>query len=413
MNQESQVSVHSETGPLKRVMLHKPGKEIDRLTIENMDELLFDDLLWLEQARKEHDKFADILRSEGAEVLYFNESLAKVLENPTAREELLKDVFKFENVDCCLSEKLLPPLMKWPALKLADHLIEGFTKAEIKKLCDTGASLVAAVENGSDFMIHPIPNLYFQRDPAMSVANGIILGQMTFPARRIEPLYWRYIIKNHPSFKDTPILYGENPDETWPHQIEGGDFLVLTDKALAIGISQRTAPATIEKIGFVLAKKTPIRRIFAFEIPKERYCMHLDTVFTMVDKDAFVIYPPILKTLKVWELNFGDDGKLLSIERLKDWEAAISKELGVPNIRLIKMEAATKEETAREQWHDGVNTFAVKPGVVVTYNRNVNATKKLEENGIRVIQLEGPELGRGRGGPRCMSMPLSRGPVKG
>ena len=411
MNHESQVSVYSETGPLKKVMLHKPGLEIDRLTIENMDELLFDDLLWLEQARREHDKFADILRSEGAEVLYFNESLAKVLEDPKVREDLLKDVLKFENADAAMTAGILPELMKWPALKLADHLIEGFTKSETKKLCGPEKSLVAAVRNGSEFVIHPIPNLYFQRDPAMSVANGIVLGQMTFPARRIEPLYWKYIIKHHPSFKGTPILFGDAPDETWPQQVEGGDFLVLTDKALAIGISQRTAPATIEKLGCALATKTSIRRMFAFEIPKERYCMHLDTVFTMVDKDAFVIYPPILKTLKVWELQFSDKGKLVSMEHLKDWESAVAKELGFPKIRVIKMDADTDEEMAREQWHDGVNTFAVSPGVVVTYNRNVNATKKLEENGIKVLQLEGPELGRGRGGPRCMSMPLSRGPI--
>lgn len=339
MNQESQVSVHSETGPLKKVMLHKPGKEIDRLTIENMDELLFDDLLWLEQARKEHDKFADILRSEGAEVLYFNESLAEVLENPKVREELLKDVLKFENVDSAMTDKIMSELMKWPALKLADHLIEGFTKAEVKKICGPEKSLVASVKNGSEFVIHPIPNLYFQRDPAMSVSNGIILGQMTFPARRIEPLYWSYIIKHHPAFKGTPILFGDSPDEIWPNQIEGGDVLVLTDKALAIGVSQRTAPATIEKLGSSLAKKTAIRTIFAFEIPKERYCMHLDTIFTMVDKDAFVIYPPILKTLKVWELHFSDDGKLVSLKHVSDWEAAIAKELGVDKIRLIKMDA--------------------------------------------------------------------------
>lgn len=411
MNQESQFSVFSETGALRQVMLHRPGKEIDRLTIENMDELLFDDLLWLKQAQKEHDNFAEILRNNGTEVLYFSDSLAEVIARKDVREELIGDVFRFECLDRRLSEAFKPALMEMPAKELADHLIEGYTKKEVKAICPCGLSLVSSVENGSDFIIHPIPNLYFQRDPAVTVANGIVIAQMTFEARRIEPLYWKYITNYHPRFKGMQILFGDAPDEVWPQKAEGGDLLVICEKAMAIGVSQRTAPTTVQRIGRNLAAKTPIKRVFAFEIPKGRYCMHLDTVFTMVDRDAFCIYPPILESLKVWQLDYSDEGRLMRLEQKEDWQRAVAETLGFDKLRLIKMAAKDKEETAREQWHDGCNTLAIAPGKVVTYNRNINSAKLLRDNGIEVLELEGPELGRGRGGPRCMSMPLNRAPV--
>ena len=412
MNQADSFSVLSETGKLKQVMLHKPGREIDRLTIDNMDELLFDDLLWLERAREEHDNFADILRKEGTEVLYFNECLADILGMLPVREKLIRAIFRFECLDRRLSEAFITELMNIPSLELADHLIMGYTRSEVRDICNCGRiSLVSCVENGSDFIIHPIPNLYFQRDPAITVANGIIIGQMTFEARRIEPLYWKFITNYHPRFKGMQILFGDAQDEIWPQKVEGGDLLVLSEKAIAIGVSQRTAPTTVQRIGRNLSARTSIKRIYAFEIPKKRYCMHLDTVFTMVDKDAFCIYPPLLDHLRVWRMDYDDGGTLMSIGQSEDWAHDIAACLGFDDMRLIKMHCRDKEEMAREQWHDGCNTLAVAPGRVVTYNRNVNASKLLRDNGIEVIELEAPELGRGRGGPRCMSMPLNRLPV--
>lgn len=412
MYQEQPFCLFSETGPLKQVMLHRPGKELNRLTINNMDELLFDDLIWLEQAQREHDKFADILRGEGCEVLYFADCLADIMENKDVRSQLLHDVFLYECLTRRLSDGLKREFMDIPAKELASYLIGGFTKKEAAKICDTSLSLFSQVENGSEFVIHPIPNLYFQRDPAMAVGNGVIIGQMTFEARRREPLYWKYITNFHPRFNGMEIYFGEAPDEVWPHKVEGGDFHVLCDSAVAIGISQRTAPATIQRIGRKLVYKTPIRRIFAFEIPAERYCMHLDTVFTMVDRDAFTIFPTILGVLKVWQLDFSDNGTLVSLKELEDWKSAIANQLGFDKIRVIEMRGVDQAETDREQWHDGCNTLAVAPGKVVTYNRNIMSNKLLKDNGIEVLELEGPELGRGRGGPRCMSMPLNRAPIK-
>ena len=404
--------VLSETGPLKQVMLHRPGNELNRLTISNMGDLLFDDLIWLEQAQREHDEFADILRREGCEVLYFNDCLAKVIEDKVVRESLIKSVFMLECIDRHLSEGLFELFMDLPSDKLSSHLISGYSKKEASVLYKSPLSLMSKVENGGDFVIHPIPNLYFQRDPAVTVGCGIVIGQMTYDVRRREPLYWKYITNYHPRFKGMEIIFGDSPDEISPHKIEGGDLLVLSDHAAAIGVSQRTAPTTVQRIGKKLALNTPIRKIFAFEIPKERYCMHLDTVFTMVDKDAFSIFPALVKVLKVWEMDYDDNGILLSIKHVPKWKEAMAVELGFDKIRVIEMKGKDQAETDREQWHDGCNTLAIAPGKVVTYNRNTMSNKLLRDNGIEVLELNGPELGRGRGGPRCMTMPLNRGPVK-
>ncbi|MCE5201401.1 MAG: arginine deiminase [Synergistaceae bacterium] len=412
MYQEKPFCIFSETGPLKQVMLHRPGKELDRLTINNMDELLFDDLIWLQQAQKEHDNFADILRKEGCEVLYFQECLAEVIEDMEIRTSLIKDVFSFECLDRRISEGLAAAFMELPSDELASHLIAGYSKKEAAEICSPALSLMSHIETGGEFVIRPIPNLYFQRDPAITVGNGIIIGQMTFEARRREPLYWKYITNYHPRFKGMKILFGDKPDEVWPHKVEGGDLHVFSETAMAIGVSQRTAPTTVQRIGRNLAQNTPIRRIFAFEIPKERYCMHLDTVFTMVDKDAFTIFPTVIDVLKVWQLDYNDDGTLASLKQVKRWKEAIAETLGFDKIRVIEMKGKDQAETDREQWHDGCNTLAIAPGKVITYNRNVMSNKLLMDNGIEVIELDGAELGRGRGGPRCMSMPLNRHSVK-
>lgn len=208
MCQDKPFCVFSETGSLKQVMLHRPGNELNRLTINNMSDLLFDDLIWLEQAQREHDKFAEILRREGCEVLYFNECLAKVLEDKEVRESLIKSVFMLECLDRHLSEGLAEVFMDLPPIALASHLISGYSKEEASSLFKSSLSLISKVENGGDFVIHPIPNLYFQRDPAITVGCGIVIGQMTYDVRRREPLYWKYITNHHPRFKDVNILLG-------------------------------------------------------------------------------------------------------------------------------------------------------------------------------------------------------------
>ena len=412
MDSNSEFSVFSEVGALRQVMLHRPGAELNRLTVDNIGELLFDDLIWLEQARKEHDQFAKTLASEGDEILYFSQCLAEVLKKTEIRAKLIADLFRYEGIDRRLSMAFTTELMNTPAQELANHLIGGYTRKEVKDLCKTNLSIIAAIENGSEFLIHPLPNLYFQRDPASIAANGIIIGQMSYGARRVEPLYWQYLLHYHPRFKGMNILFGDAPDEVWPNKFEGGDLLVLSDTAVAIGVSQRTAPTTVQRIGRNLASRTSIKRIFAFEIPKERHCMHLDTVLTMVDRDAFCIYPPAANTLRVWQMDYNDGGQIVKLEEKEYWTNAVANTLGFDNIRLIKGPAGgTEEEIAREQWQDAYNTLAVSPGTVVMYNRNVLTKKVLEDNGIKVLGIDVSELCRGRGGPRCMSMPLNRAPL--
>lgn len=405
-------SVFSEIGHLKQVMLHRPGGELDRLTNENKHELLFDELIWLDLAQREHDSFASILRSVGTEVLYFRDTLAAVLENKEVRVQFVKDTLALEALDRRLSECMTEYFMSLPAQELATHFIEGYSRDEAKEICKASLSLVFKVSNGSDFLIHPMPNLYFQRDPAITIGNGIVLGQMTYEARRREPLYWRYITTHHPRFKGMKILFGKAPDEVWPQRIEGGDVLVLNERAIAVGVSQRTAPTTIQRLGRELSKNTQIKRILAFEIPNARYSMHLDTVFTMPDKDKFSIFPPLKDSLKVWQMDYNDDGTLRRITEQENWKQAMADTLGVERVHVIEMKGKDDAETFREQWTDGCNALTVAPGKVVTYNRNTLSNRLLRDNGIEVLELDGSELGKGRGGPRCMTMPLNRAPVE-
>lgn len=400
--------VFSEIGELKQVMLHRPGKELDRLTNENRDRLLFDELIWLDLAQREHDSFASILRKNGTEVLYFEDCLADVIEDKQIRTQFVRETLAMEALDRRITDCMTEFFMSVPSKRLAQHFIEGYSREEAKEICDSSLSLIGRVSYGSEFLIHPIPNLYFQRDPAVTVSTGIILCQMTFEARRREPLYWKYITKYHPRFKGMKIIFGDKPDEVWPQRIEGGDVLALGDNVVAVGVSQRTAPTSVQRLGRELSKQTTIKRILAFEIPAMRYCMHLDTVFTMVDKDKFTLFPPLKEHLKVWQLDYNDDGTLRKLTAKPDWQKALAESLGQDNIHIIEMQGANDAETYREQWNDGCNALTVAPGKVIAYNRNTNSNRLLRDNGITVLELDGSELGRGRGGPRCMSMPLNR-----
>ena len=338
----------------------------------------------------------------------FQQCLADVLEDKEVRKSLIDSVFMLECLDRHLSEGLSEMFLDLPSAELASHLISGYSKEEASKLFKSSLSLISKVENGGDFAIHPIPNLYFQRDPAMTVGCGIVIGQMTYEVRRREPLYWKYITNHHPRFKGMEIIFGDAPDEVWPHKVEGGDLLVLSDMN-GNRRQPKNCPDDVQRIGKTRAEYD---QKDTREIPRERYCMHLDTVFTMVDNRTFTIFPTVIKVLKVWEMDYDDNGTLLSIKRCHHWKEAIAQELGFDTIRVIEMRGKDQAETDREQWHDGCNTLAVAPGKVVTYNRNLMSNRLLRENGIEVLELNGPELGRGRGGPRCMTMPLNRGPVK-
>jgi arginine deiminase len=406
--EERSFSVSSEVGKLKRVMLHRPGKELERLTIDNKDSLLFDDILWVEEAQKEHDSFADLLRDNGVEVVYFRNCLSHVLRDEEVRDSLLDEALALEAIDIPLASALKSVLKEETPSDLAEILIAGLTKEEALEVMPKCSSLVLQAMSDRDFLIRPLPNLYFQRDPFSFVKNGVIISVMNFEARRKEPLYARYIFRHHPYFKDIEILFGEDHRDTYPYNIEGGDILVLSDSVVAIGISQRTAAGAIQIIGKRLAEKAGVRKVLAVDIPKTRSAMHLDTVFTMVDRDAFTIYPEVRDFIRVWELEYDERGKVISIEEHKNLEECLKKALILDEVRFIETGGGDPVAAARDQWNDGTNTLAIAPGVVVTYRRNVVSNRVLQEHGIKVFEIRGAELGRGRGGPRCMSMPMMR-----
>jgi len=407
-NEGGSFSVSSEVGKLKRVMLHRPGKELERLTIDNKDELLFDDILWLEEAQKEHDTFADLLRDNGVEVVYFRNCLSHVLGEDSVRDSLLDEVLALEAIDIPLVSALKGVLMEVSASELAEILIAGLTKMEALEILPPCRSLVLRAMGDRDFLIHPLPNLYFQRDPFSFINSGVIISVMSFEARRKEPLYARYIFKNHPYFKGIEFLFGDHPRDTYPYRIEGGDILVLSDSVVAIGISQRTAAGTLQIVGKRIAEKAGVKTVLAVDIPKSRAAMHLDTVFTMVDHDAFTIYPEVKEYIRIWQLEYSPEGEITSVIEHQNLGDCLRKVLQLDAIRFIETGGGDPVAAARDQWNDGTNTLAIAPGVVITYRRNVVSNRVLQANGIKVFEVKGAELGRGRGGPRCMSMPLTR-----
>ena len=409
--QEKCCTVGSETGQLKKVLLHRPGGEIARLTPENRSNLLFDDILWPENAQAEHDAFAALLKQNGAEVVYFADCLAHILRNKDVRSSLLDEAIALEPLDAALASALKASLMEIEALDLAEVLTAGMTKGEFHAQQGMVKSLVFSSLCDQQFLIHPLPNLYFQRDPYFFVNSCALLSVMNFTIRQREPLYGRYIFKHHPCFDGVNLCYGTDVRDVPPYTVEGGDVLVLSADCIAIGISERTSAAAVQMIGERLAKKAGIKTILAVKIPKERFCMHLDTVLTMVDRDAFAIYSPVCEKMQVWELHYGENGALCSLEESRDLKTALKKNLLLDHIRFIETGGSDPVLAAREQWHDGANTLAIAPGTVVTYNCNTHSNRVLSDNGIRVLEIEGADLGRGRGGPRCMSMPLFRDAV--
>ncbi len=397
------INVKSEIGVLKKVLLHRPGKELLNLTPDTLEELLFDDIPYLKGARQEHDIFAKVLKDEGVEVVYLEDLMGEVLKDDEVKDAFLRQYIAEGGIRTkryqAIIYKHLSSISDPKELVL--KTMEGVNLNEL----DRGVynSLVDLISLQSKMVIAPMPNLYFTRDPFAAIGNGITLNRMYSKTRSRETIYGEYIFKYHKDYKDTKKYY-----DRYDHfSIEGGDILDLDENTLAIGISQRTEPDAIELLSKRLFKESGIKKVLAFYIPKSRAFMHLDTVFTQVDYGTFCIHPKILATLSIFKIEDAPRG--VKIKRLDGClEDILKRELRRDDIRLIRCGGNDHITAEREQWSDGSNTLCIRPGVVICYERNDVTNAILEENGLKVIKIPSGELSRGRGGPRCMSMPLIR-----
>jgi len=407
------INVKSEIGRLKRVLLHRPGKELLNLTPDTLERLLFDDIPFLEAAQQEHDAFAETLRNNGVEVLYLEDVMAEVLDlSDGIRDEFIKQWINEAGISTELYKKKIYDYMmqfKDDSKALVLKSMEGIVLKELNY--SKSGSLVDLMSDSSKLVIDPMPNLYFTRDPFACIGNGVSLNRMYSVTRNRETIYGEYIFKYHPDFKDNVEKYYDRYNA---FHIEGGDILNINDKVLAVGISQRTEPDALELLAKNIFEKenSTIKTILGFNIPNSRAFMHLDTVFTQIDYDKFTIHPGILGPLRVYKIEKGNCGSEITVEVLhSDLETILEESLGVDKVELIKCGGEDMIAAEREQWNDGSNTLCISPGTIVTYQRNTKTNELLRQKGLKVLEIPSAELSRGRGGPRCMSMPLDREPV--
>lgn len=397
--------ITSDLAPLRQVMLHRPAKEMTRLTPSNKDELLFDDLIWLERAQYEHDYFANTLRSQGVEVLYFADLLEQTLEKPQARDQALNEIFTHGCLGYAAAEAITEYAATLPAPELAELLIAGITKRELFDRTSAPASAVLGAMQADDFLLTPLPNHLFTRDTSAWIHEGVYIGSMKKHARQRESANARLIYQHHPQFADK---------RRWDDgfggtaTVEGGDIMIMGNDTVVVGMGERTNPQGAERLAVKLFEKGTVSQVIAMKMPKLRALMHLDTAMTMCDEGTFVKYQG-LGMLPSHTIRPGNKPGTLSVmdNPAEDMHKVMAGALGLDSIRVMNppMDSLAAE---REQWNDGSNLLAVAPGIVIAYEQNRTTNDFLAAQGITVLPIPGNELGRGRGGPRCMSCPISR-----
>jgi len=391
----------SEVGRLRTVLLHRPGPELKRLTPRNSADLLFDAIPWVERAQDEHDRFADALRSHGVEVLYLRDLLAETLDVTVARELVVERTLASPGLGATLRDEVAHHLDDLDVHALTEVLIGGLAHEELR----TGSGLVYRLMDRHDFVVPPLPNLLFTRDSSVWLGGTVAVTSPSMPARRRETWLTETIYRHNPRFAGVEHLY--SPGEEW---LEGGDVLLLAPGVIAIGVGQRTTPAGAETLASRAIARGLASAVLVVPIAQERATMHLDTVCTMVDVDAVVMYPAVADTLVAHVMT--DDGSGgLRVDGPEPFLVAAAKAMGIDTLRVIDtgLDPVTAE---REQWDDGNNTLAIAPRLAVAYERNVETNARLEDAGIEVVRIPGSELGSGRGGPRCMSCPVARDPLR-
>ena len=396
----------SEIGRLRRVMLHRPGGELENLMPEYLERLLFDDIPYLREAQREHDAFADCLRGQGVEVVYLSDLVAESITDGEVRRDLLRQFLDEADLRSPrLRESLEDYLGALPDREMIAAMMAGVRKSQLRREGVRLGDYLSDVGDDYPFAVDPLPNLYFTRDPFATIGTGVSIHKMHTATRNRETLFGKFIFEHHPDYRNVPRWY----DRGETSSLEGGDILILSPQVLAVGISQRTEEDSIDQLAeTVLSRSRTFRKVLAFDIPKSRSFMHLDTVFTMVDYDKFTVHPNILKEITVFVMELDEGGKMSIRQEDGRLEDILKEHLELDAVKLIPCGQGSEIDAAREQWSDGSNTLAIAPGEVVVYSRNYVTNRSLEEAGVRIHEIPSAELSRGRGGPRCMSMPLWR-----
>lgn len=403
-----QLSVFSEISPLKKVLLHRPGPELEQLTPQRLDKLLFDDIPYLLGAQKEHDIFAETLRKNGVSVVYLKDLMAQTLDvSEEIKKSFIRDFIHLSGPVALHFEKetyqYLMGIEK--SSDIVEKTMTGLLESELPLKGRSG--FAQKINRESRFVLDPSPNLYFTRDPFAVVGKGVSFSRMFSFARQRETLYGKYIMQHHPDFAGNVPAYYES---TLPFSIEGGDILNIGNGVLAVGVSQRTEPEAIEILAkrLLSAEDSGYQSILALSIPNLRAYMHLDTVFTQVDEACFTVHPGILHSLKCYRISLSKNGRVLFKELSASLDKVLAKEMKKDKVSLIYCGGQDAVAAEREQWNDGSNTLCIAPGKIIVYDRNTITNHIFRENGISTIEIPSSELARGRGGPRCMSMPLVR-----